>query len=247
MNIVRESISFQRGADPKDALGIGIVFHRNFDTFDEAAQFFFDNIDKLSDGVCKSQEHLIYNALLEKSFIGVNVSEKNFSVLKLCKDYLDGFGKYPPVSIKEGGGSFETAEWKLAFLKDFRLVLMEICKKHAKLAEYVSFKRGLSDNEIKNSVLGYHPGQIITRKGGGNTIYVYMIISTNSDDYHSIYLGFFNSNGEFIKDIRTGNFDRRFTETINLPNDKQLQEIKEEIDDWDIEYIKRMTNIELDI
>jgi hypothetical protein len=45
--IVRESISFERGKDPKEALGIGIFSPKNFNTYDDAGNFIIEHIEEI--------------------------------------------------------------------------------------------------------------------------------------------------------------------------------------------------------
>lgn len=44
MKLIRESISFQRYRDPKEALGLGLYIKRNFDSYEEYVNFLADNI-----------------------------------------------------------------------------------------------------------------------------------------------------------------------------------------------------------
>jgi hypothetical protein len=45
--LVRESISFERGVDPKEALGIGIFSPKNFDTYDDAGDFIIEHLEEI--------------------------------------------------------------------------------------------------------------------------------------------------------------------------------------------------------
>jgi hypothetical protein len=158
---VRESLNFERGLDPKDSLKIGIRNKRHFKTVRECAQFFLDNIDKLSEGRFKNKEEL-KNAFqqMDKSNKPGNPSlPSEKSPLRMSKDYLDGFierdakgetldHKYPPIYIDEWGTDFSHLLQKLQGLRDFHIDLQRILGIHKeKIQESLDFERGLDPKE----------------------------------------------------------------------------------------------------
>lgn len=138
-----ESLHFERGLDPKDSLKIGIRNKRSFKTVRECAQFFIDNIGKLSEGRFKTKEEL------KEAFNRMDKTKKNpgdvvpamSSPLRMSKDYLDGFierdnrgetvnQKYPPIYIEEWGTDFHHKLEKLQGLRDFHVDLQIILGIH---------------------------------------------------------------------------------------------------------------------
>jgi len=55
---IYESLNFERGIDPKDSMGVGIRYKRNFKTVRECAHFFLNHIDKLSNGRFNNTDEL---------------------------------------------------------------------------------------------------------------------------------------------------------------------------------------------
>jgi len=112
--------------------------------------------------------------------------------------------------------------------------------------ESINFKRGLSDEEIKHNILGYHVGEVIIYTRWDKE-YAFMITKINNDDVEVLYLGNFRtSKDSYTKSIHRYAPDL-FLSEIKLPTKTQLQDIKEKLSDWDIEYIKNLTGIILDI
>ena len=110
--------------------------------------------------------------------------------------------------------------------------------------ESISFKRDLSDEEIKHSILGYHPGEIVISTRWDEK-YVFMIINILDDAVDVLYLGHFKII-YYYKDIHSF-ISSLFLSEIKPISKTQLQDIKEKIADWDIAYIKKLTGITLDI
>lgn len=134
-----ESVNFERGLDPKDSLKIGIRNKRSFKTVRECAEFFINNISKLSEGRFKSKEELI------EAFKLMGKTNKNpheivppeKSPLRMSKEYLDGFRetdnkgitisyKYPPIYTEEWGTTFDQLEQKLNGLRDFHIAIQKV-------------------------------------------------------------------------------------------------------------------------
>jgi hypothetical protein len=128
-----DSAGFKRGLDPKDSLKIGIRNKRSFKTIHECAQFFIDNISKLSEGRFNDANDLkgVFDEMLGlKGAI-------NRSPLKMSKDYLEGFKerdamrytidqKYPSIYIEEWGTTFDQLLEKLKGLRDFHIEIQKI-------------------------------------------------------------------------------------------------------------------------
>jgi len=111
--------------------------------------------------------------------------------------------------------------------------------------ESISFKRGLSDEEIKHNILGYHVGEIIRKNHWGED-YVYMITEITDDDVEVLYLGHFRIKSSYTKDI--GPYPAPLLLWEIKPVSKvALQNMKEKISEWDIKYIRKLTGITLDI
>lgn len=109
---------FEEDSDPIKDLGIGLWGVREFDTFVEAAKFFVDAIQHLSKGMFTSREELkqyIIDMHNKKWYTG------NKSLLRACKNYLDGFnGLYPPIYIKEMSDQYNKSSSKLIYIKELR-------------------------------------------------------------------------------------------------------------------------------
>ncbi len=136
--IIGESINFERGKDPRDSMKIGIVNKRSFKTIQECAQFFIDNIQKLSDGRFKDKEELIYyfDRMDKTKHDSSEVIPPLKSPLRMSKDYLEGFlekdalgrtleHKYPPIYIEEWGTTFDQLLAKLQGLRDFHIEIQK--------------------------------------------------------------------------------------------------------------------------
>jgi hypothetical protein len=132
-----ESINekFTLEGDPIHQMGIGIQHVREFDTFKEAAEIYVNNINVLSRGVFKSREDL--RQYLKDSEEGLITSIR--SLLKACKEYLEGFRELPGLVIKEFSEMpFTLLNEKIQCLKDFRNAVIAEAKKtliHEKFTE----------------------------------------------------------------------------------------------------------------
>lgn len=138
---IKESINFERGQDPKDSLKIGIKNKRSFKTVRECAQFFIDNIAKLSEGRFKDADDLKRAFQDNKYANAYGNPNSNKSPLKMSKDYLDGFRerdtmgnvlsqKYYPIYIEEWGTDFGHVLERLKSLSDFHIDLQKILGLH---------------------------------------------------------------------------------------------------------------------
>ena len=117
---IKESINekFTEEGDPVHDLGIGGKHIREFDTVEQAANFFLDNIDLVSRFA--SLEHLKH---VMKHYNEIVPGAP--SLLKEVKDFLDGWdveypGVYGAIHIKELGVPFNQQQSKIQYLKDFR-------------------------------------------------------------------------------------------------------------------------------
>jgi hypothetical protein len=154
-----ESQNFERGLDPKDSLKLGIRNKRSFKTVRECAQFFIDNIDKLSEGRFKNPEDL-KRAFQDQKYANERTDDPNPQInkspLRMSKDYLDGFierdalgntieHKYPPIYTEEWGTDFHHVLQKLASLRDFHIDLQKILGIHKEgmIKESQNFERGI--------------------------------------------------------------------------------------------------------
>lgn len=118
---------FVEDGDPIHQMGIGIENVREFDTLEEAAKTFVDNINVLSHGAFKSKEDL--RQYIKDWEQGVAVSGR--SLLKTCKDYMDGHGKYPYLYIKDMNelyGDGKVGIQKLQILKNFKDAVVDAAK-----------------------------------------------------------------------------------------------------------------------
>jgi len=121
------SEKFVEDGDPIHQMGIGIENVREFDTLEEAAKTFVDNINVLSHGAFKSKEDL--RQYIKDWEQGVAVSGR--SLLKTCKDYMDGHGKYPYLYIKDMNelyGDGKVGIQKLQILKNFKDAVVDAAK-----------------------------------------------------------------------------------------------------------------------
>ena len=149
---IYESLNFERGADPKDSMGVGIRYRRSFKTVRECANFFLNHIDKLSNGRFNNIDELkrafrddeYRNQIIQGSGEedeNPNSTLHSFAInrspLRMCKDYLEGFKKtdnkgnvlsrkYSPVYIEEWGSTFDENIAKLACLKEFHQEIQKI-------------------------------------------------------------------------------------------------------------------------
>jgi hypothetical protein len=133
---VFEVQNFERGQEPMGSLKIGIRNKRSFKTVHECAQFFLDNISKLSEGRFKNVDDL------KKSFQSLKIkSEERFpgfnSPALMSKDYLEGFidkdtngdvisQKYPPIYVEEWGADFPNTKNRFKALVDFHKKIQRI-------------------------------------------------------------------------------------------------------------------------
>ncbi len=183
---IRESINFERGLDPKDSLRVGIRNKRSFKTVRECAQFFIDNIEKLSEGRFQNPEDL-KRAFQDQKYANEIVSKRNPQInkspLRMSKDYLDGFierdalgntleHKYPPLYIEEWGTDFHHVLEKLKSLRDFHIDLQRILgiHKEGKLKESIDFERGLDPKQAMGIGIStwenLKPGDVLKAKIG---------------------------------------------------------------------------------
>ena len=149
---IYESLIFERGIDPKDSMGVGFRFKRNFKTVRECAHFFLNHIDKLSNGRFNNTDELkrafedegYRNQIIQGSReedenpnSTLHSAAINRSPLRMCKDYFEGFKKsdnkgntlfrkYSPVYIEEWGSTFDENIAKLACLKEFHQEIQKI-------------------------------------------------------------------------------------------------------------------------
>ena len=124
MKLVKEHIIFEKfteDSDPVRDLGIGGRHIREFETAEEAANFFLDNISIVSK--FESLEHL------KKVMKHYDEPEASPSILREVKDFLDGWNyeytrAYGAIHIKEWGVPFDQQKTKLPYLKDFRDLIL---------------------------------------------------------------------------------------------------------------------------
>ena len=158
-----ESLNFERGVDPKDSMKLGIRNKRSFKTVRECAQFFVDNVDKLSEGRFKNPADL-KRAFKDQLYANERTDPRNpnstKSPLRMSKDYMDGFierdamgntleRKYPPMYIEEWETSFNNLQEKLKGLRDFHIEVQRVLGIHKEevasnksVRESVNFERG---------------------------------------------------------------------------------------------------------
>ena len=86
---VIESLNFERGRDPKQALQLGKIFSREFNTTREAAENLIRNIVVISNGMYKSPEQF-KSILIDSDNARGFQRPYNGGALVFIKNYLDG-------------------------------------------------------------------------------------------------------------------------------------------------------------
>jgi hypothetical protein len=117
---------FVEDSDPVRDLGIGARHIREFETAEEAANFFLNNISIVSK--FKSLAHL------KKVMKHYDEPGAGPSILKEVKEFLDGWNyeytrAYGAIHIKEWGEPFDKQRSKLQYLKDFRDLILDKLEK----------------------------------------------------------------------------------------------------------------------
>lgn len=173
-----ESVNFERGMDPSDSMKIGIRQKRSFRSVRECAQFFIENIAKLSEGRFKDPDDL-KRAFQDNTYAAERTDDPNPQInkspLRMSKDYLDGFRerdalgnelshKYPSIFIEEWGVDFDHVSERLRYLRDFHIDLQRILGIHKEeifpnIKESVNFERGMDPK--KSMDIGAIPAIII--------------------------------------------------------------------------------------
>jgi hypothetical protein len=166
--IVRESINFERGIDPKKALGIGAYLpgylFKCKDNF--SSNISYPNVFILVDSQDKKFRTYFYigrfinpqNSLFsqEFSFSGKMDSENSWNVQPIKDD------KFEPLSRDEQkklNRVFSDPENESMLLK-----MSRITDTRPILRENVGFQRGGTKTDIKNKIFGFRPGQIVKRE-----------------------------------------------------------------------------------
>ena len=118
---------FNDDADPIHDMGIGVASIREFETVEEAAETFVDNINILTKGIFKSS-YDVMKYIVKRDMQGLK--EGDPSILSECKTFLDGskLGK-PPLLIHELGGRFDRVTQRLQFLRDFKIAVERLVLK----------------------------------------------------------------------------------------------------------------------
>jgi hypothetical protein len=120
---------FSQDTDPIKDMGIGVKAIREFETVEEAAKTFVDNIYILSNGAIKSGEE--YRRLQNNLDIGFLGDIHDASPLAVCKHFLDGTDLHqPPLLIHELGGRFDRVTQRVQFLKDFKTAVADYVRKN---------------------------------------------------------------------------------------------------------------------
>lgn len=176
--------SFKEESDPIHDMGIGVIKIREFDSIEEAADIFIDNIKVLTKGQVETPEEL--KNRFYKATMGIT-SVNEASPLKLCRDYIMGWdGEYPRLKVHNMG--YDTEMQSLQFLKDFKdTVKDEISKRFRPKIHYY--------NDANESFK--EESDPIKDMGIGTDHYIYGIEKEGYDSYN------FNINTEkLIKYIK---------------------------------------------
>ena len=89
MNLVKESISFQRGVDPKTQLGIGIYYPKKFNTIEEAANYLISALPEIL-GTEKIPKDIVRSDIDKRGYRSIFLSWKYYiTIANYVDEYLD--------------------------------------------------------------------------------------------------------------------------------------------------------------
>jgi hypothetical protein len=218
-----ETIGFQRGADPKTSMGIGIAAKRNFDSSDEAVQWAYMLPYVWSEGDIPKwdpDEKIDITHAGGAQYVGVKrIRANRLKYIKWFKDNINilSFDTYNPVGIKESMEIIDELQ---------KLVIKKSREGTLGLNESVNFQRGRDtktaigigmEEKLKNYMSTANPLAFlafrdprrkywlqICAQGGRNDLVKYLLskgVDPNINDGAPLYLAASEGHFEIVKTL----------------------------------------------